>query len=509
MQLPPHSRMPRIAGADISQTAAVFVIATVAILVSGVAIDSRSFWIDEFGTWLISQQPSLATWWKEFLAYPDSDGQLPFYHFFIYGWSKLFGGSEYSLRAANVPWLILTFYGLWKSALPKELRLLWIGALSIHSFTWFYLNEARPYILVMSGAALTCSGLTHLMGAADRRAEASVARGIPLYLTGGTIMVAGSILGALWVASTALALLWLYRANLKVLLVALWSQRLLLLLCFAFALSIVLVALNSFLHGARPSPIKFSVLGVGYGFIELLGMAGIGPGRNELRQVISLVQIIPMAVLAGIGSYVAVNSAQCLPRREFWPLMLAALVPLTMLMFIGELISMRVVGRHFGVLVVPLALGYAYWVYRIPESAIRAALGLIVVMGLVVSSVLIRVSPHHNKDDYARAAALACEGLQPNDIVWWVADPRGGAYYGAVSIQALRTERLRRTDGRWIAIACGSPTWHDPQTSPSPKRIVLSKPDLYDVDGTISSYVAKHRFRKEAEFSTFTIFAGH
>ena len=55
------------------------------------AISNGSLWIDEFGTWLITQAPSVSAWWDRLRAWPDSDSQIPLYHLYMYFWAKFFG----------------------------------------------------------------------------------------------------------------------------------------------------------------------------------------------------------------------------------------------------------------------------------------------------------------------------------------------------------------------------------------------------------------------------------
>ena len=51
------------------------------ILVAIWAISSQSLWVDEFGTWLLTRADSIPDWWRRFQSWPDSDSQIPLYHF--------------------------------------------------------------------------------------------------------------------------------------------------------------------------------------------------------------------------------------------------------------------------------------------------------------------------------------------------------------------------------------------------------------------------------------------
>jgi hypothetical protein len=72
------------------------------VLVAICAISSGSLWIDEFGTWLLTRADSIPDWWRRFESWPDSDSQIPLYHFFMYGWTNVVGTDAVAMRASNV-----------------------------------------------------------------------------------------------------------------------------------------------------------------------------------------------------------------------------------------------------------------------------------------------------------------------------------------------------------------------------------------------------------------------
>src|SRR5712691_2954138 len=72
------------------------------VLVAISAISSGSLWVDEFGTWFLTRSDSIPDWWTRFQSWPDSDSQIPLYHFFMYGWTKVIGTDALAMRASNV-----------------------------------------------------------------------------------------------------------------------------------------------------------------------------------------------------------------------------------------------------------------------------------------------------------------------------------------------------------------------------------------------------------------------
>lgn len=127
--------------------------ALLALLLSLVAINSQSFWIDETDVATIASGATLSDWWQHLVSYGSGDTQMPGYMFYAWVWEKLFGHSEIGLRAANVPWLVLGFL-----ALPRR-QGYYVASLALSPFLWYYLNEARPYLMEI-GASLIMLGIS-------------------------------------------------------------------------------------------------------------------------------------------------------------------------------------------------------------------------------------------------------------------------------------------------------------------------------------------------------------
>src|SRR5262249_42521690 len=110
-------------------------------------ITRQSLWIDEgFTVWFASHR-SLHSFLTALIVSRGSPGcpQLIFYPLHVWVWIKVFGSSELSLRAANIPFAVFFIGAMsWASR-----RLFWNSNLwalfCLSPFFWFYLNEARPY----------------------------------------------------------------------------------------------------------------------------------------------------------------------------------------------------------------------------------------------------------------------------------------------------------------------------------------------------------------------------
>ena len=89
----------------------VFFIALIACIIS---INGWSLWMDESSTAFFAQLPDIGSFVKTISNWNGSESQMPCYVFTEFLWAKLFGSSEYALRAINLLFIILyLLYFLW------------------------------------------------------------------------------------------------------------------------------------------------------------------------------------------------------------------------------------------------------------------------------------------------------------------------------------------------------------------------------------------------------------
>jgi hypothetical protein len=103
----------------------------------------------------------------------------------------------------------------------------------------------------------------------------------------------------------------------------------------------------------------------------------------------------------------------------------------------------------------------------------------------------------HAKDDYRTAARIAAAALADNKEVWWAADAAAAYIY-------LTPVALEEVPGR--AWAMQAPSWDAIRFKFPPRVIVISKPDIYDPQGSIARYAAENRFMPALQLQAFTIF---
>jgi len=112
------------------------------------------------------------------------------------------------------------------------------------------------------------------------------------------------------------------------------------------------------------------------------------------------------------------------------------------------------------------------------------------------SSLNLRWREVHAKDDYRTAANIAAAALAQNKEVWWAADAAAAYIY-------LTPVALEEVPGR--AWAMQAPAWENIRFKFPPRVIVISKPDIYDPQGSIARYAAENRFVPALKLQAFTI----
>jgi len=394
------------------------------------AVSGDSVWIDEALTAQEAAHEAPGGMWRMVLHDKGSDLQMPLYIFYMWGWVKMFGAGEWTLRAANIPWFVAAIT-LFTVAFTGPRR--WaMGLVALCCpFAWYYLNEARPYAIQLSASMVVFAALHRLSQGISLTAGQERAWVWAFFL--GMIFLCGStLLGMIW-AGAALLVVWFLVPRKRMMELA-RAYRLSGLLALGLLMVAGVYYLWTLKIGARATGGKTSARNLIFIGYELLGFGGLGPGRLEIRGnalAVFLPYVKELALYAGMVVFLSALGVGQIYRGPSRPtaLRLSAIisVPMLVLLGAGSILHFRVLERHFApllpVLTYVLGLGLTTaWLGR-QWTCKLVACGFVALS--VASCLEVRFALRHKKDDYRDAAAAANEALKKGQIVWWNAGLHG------------------------------------------------------------------------------------
>ena len=475
-----------------------------AIVVALVAISSRSLWIDEAGTAVMAMHPTLGSWWHAMAQDKTTCLQMPLYMLYTWAWTKLFGPSEWSLHLANLPWFVAGAAAFILSFPPGDRRRPIAAWLVLFCpFAWYYLDEARPYAMQVGASLLVVASLRRLAQGGSL-ADAQDAVQVALFLLGVIVLCGSSLLGMIWAAGVIGVLLvlfsWTQLASLLQRHRWLWLAAAGPVFGFAFYYAWTLTM------GARASAAATTTLAsiffVGY---ELLGFAGLGPGRLEMRNtgVAALhgywLPVAPYAVATAILLGAAVLPGLKQRNRRYLAIVLCCCVPPVVIFGTGGLVHFRALGRHLAPSVPPLLLLFTFGASALwSRPSGWARLAVVLFCGLSLFSCLsLRFSVRHEKDNYRAAATVAKTALRNGQPVWWNAAEEGAQYYGV----PVATGAARSGEALYVA----NPTRDSLNHLLAPGLIIASKADLYDSQMALAEYIRDQGYSPTERFAAFVV----
>jgi hypothetical protein len=503
----------------VSPQAALFVLLQVGVML--VAISNESLWIDEFWTAYFAELPSFKSFFDLLVVPSGSQTPLHFLHFYL--WEQWVPRGEFLLRLANLPVFVLGQWALFMAlrAYPAKLRVMVLVIGALHPMVWQYANEARPYILMFAGAQMMLAYLLHLHAPAGPAGRSVF---VAYFVVGGIFLVGASLLGTFWVFAACLyGLLHHHRHST-------WRGLLrgvnLLLVGVFLAVTAVLTAyyVRSLLQGAGASRLDSSTPAtVVFAAYEVLGLAGLGPSRLDLRAAGAAAlgpYLAMLVVAAGVLVFVlAVGIKQARARlgtRDMLIVSALGLFPVVVVLFSGFAMHWRVLGRHLTpalpLLILLLALALTSLLERGGHRGQRLR-WLLAVAGLLLlftSSLSLRFSDQHRKDDYRGAAALAQQALAQGQRVWWAADAVGANHYGLpgefdfIGEMTGVHQAVECVDRPGVQSVANLPGDCLRRLSP-PDLIILSKPDGYDKTGGLADYLKAKGYALTQSLPAFTL----
>jgi hypothetical protein len=485
-------------------------------LLLSLAVTNQSLWIDEAVMAYFASYDRLGDMFVTVTDLRTSDPQMPLYIVYLWGWVKLFGASEYALRAANLPFAILFVAAMaWTSWRALGRPALWV-VFCLSPFVWFYMNEARPYVAIMACAALSTGAVMVYFAEPERYGK------IAPWLC----------LSALWVAC-GLQMLSVFLAPSLAVLAAFalrekrrdWSMIRRDWTVPLFVHSPLFLALGGYFvwtlsvgaGGMRETP-GFGNLA--FAFYEFVGFAGLGPPRHVMRAQPNLQVLVPYWPWLGIGAlaiggFLSVSLLQIVRRRAAPPGSVIALITgVALFVACSVVVEFRFWGRHLAVFfplvsfILIAAMGAALGARPWKRIGFTCVASLACVW--ILSDARLWALPEYQKDDYRLAASTALAVAQRSDAsIVWAANLIAGRYYGFEFDQPLAG-----VEWRSVGKAIFGANWSRPQVSEylsrtrreNPVVLVLSKPDLYDSAGIWTAAVEEFRAEKVASPNSFNIY---
>jgi uncharacterized membrane protein len=469
-----------------------------------------SLWVDEAQTWRYARHTSLSAAWDEFQGERFSETQMPLGMAAAWSWARIFGTSEFALRAPNMLYAagaILCFYLIGRKEDAPLLPLFF----AVQPYLWFYVNEARPYALQIFGGSLLLLALHQVY-----RGNISSIRWVIAWGAGALVCSASSMLGAIPTLAFTVALFWeLLRKHYLLgkgqLVIFAGTTLSLLALGFYYLQTLLAGSGGSKIWSVGLQNLIFSV-------VEFLGFAGMLPPRQELREMaragldhssevlnlwpFALPTILMAAVFVVIGLFWVQNFRQT-PR---WVAASVAVVvgSVVLLLAASLIVGFPFWGRHLA----PAFPAFVAAVGWAVTSAWRGPLPLVKVSAaclfalLLASSLMIRFSETHSKDDYRTAAAFAHETLTRGGTVWWAADPAGASYYG---LNPSPADTAATNTDKPVVLA-SNVTAIQALNLPQPDLVILSKTDIYDSRGYLQAWLSQNKYALRHTAKAFWIF---
>ena len=471
-----------------------------AVVVGALAVTSQSFWMDESSTGLTAFQPTPGTWWRSLLLNGGSNSQMPFYMFYVWFWEKIFDPTEWMLRAANIPWLVLGFL-----AVPRR-QGLFLFTLAASPFLWYYLNEFRPYIMQVSSSLLMLGAVWRLAEMPEsNRAHEKIWVGC--FGLGAILLAGSSLLGVIWMAAggAAAAAVLGWRRSWQVLcrnwIVPVVMGPLLLVLAAYY--------LWSLKHGARAVLGFTNVSNVLFVFYELTGFSGFGPGRLDIRSgglAVFRPFLVPLLLYAAVLGCVLFAGCKCVlqktPRRVWLGVAAALGAAVVLLVAVGVVMHFRVLGRHFAPLAPCLLLLVAFGLRHLEErGGWRRFLVVAFLLSSLVSALSLRFCERHTKDDNRAAAALASGASRQGKVVWWCADGSSALFYN-VPLALARPDAVFAPGQVWW-VNDAPEAWVT--NAVLPDLVLLSKPDIHDAHGFNRALLERNHYQVTNTFQAFTV----
>lgn len=464
---------------------ATFLLLAVSVSIGLCFINNQSFWIDEGNAIFEAVMPTPKQMLDLAKLLRGSEIQMPLFMTSLWGWEKIVGHSEYLLRLINLPFLVITVFALRRMPF-------WPLVCLTSPFVLYYVGELRPYMFQIAGAAV---GFATLWRIAQTEGKDKT-EGLHALLGACVFLAAVSLTAGVWSVGLMMGAL-VMRPD--------WLQKKRFWLKAAAWLPLALLVggyhVYMLAEGHRGTVARGGgLLSMGFGFYELIGMMGMGPARDEIRDSsvtklligypwLSLYAVLfAVAWLAGIRAWLWDK-----PIRVWLGLAVAAGIPMAVLACVSVIANFSVLGRHMSPLI-PWLLVPVGWFFRESlRKKVWLAVALPVMAGAVISAVILRTAERHKRDDYRQATALVVEDLKKGRTVQWNADMNTPRFYvyregGMAMVNAIQIMQSER-----------------PETLLMVDVVYINRPDLYFPKKNHAEMLTAKGFILEKELKGFEI----
>lgn len=473
------------------------------------AITRQSLWTDEGFTVWFASHGSFHSFLRALVGSRSAPGdpQFIFYLLHMWGWIKLFGASELSLRAANIPFAVIFIYTMsWASR-----RLFWNCNLwamfCLSPFFWFYLNEARPYVALLAFSSVASVALlAYLIDPGRYHESAPWFCLIALFLAWGTHILAAFLFPTLLVLTVAAIV---RDSKLRADFLRHWSRA-------ALCCSPAFISLGTFYvwvsaNGVNMVEAKPGFANLAYALYEFAGFAGLGPPRNDIRQSLNIGVFLPYWPWLLLGAFalvaVVVAAFRTTPPTMVLNLLLSLTVGLLFALTVSIFQHFQVLGRHLAAFF-PLLLMTVMLAPKNSSCSLKASSKLaisLIALALVwgVSDLRLVLQSKYAKDSYREACSIAmAQARQDGAVILWAADPLTAQYYGLTVAPKSSDSGTAIQASNWSVDQANAYFASESR----PTILVLSKSDPFDKNGTWSALIRGQKPVQIARLNAVSVF---
>lgn len=394
----------------------------ISLFVGAGAITSQSFWMDEGNAIVKAMMPDLRAMWIFSTHMGGSEIQMPLFMLALWAWEKVATSTEYALRLINLPFLLIMVMSL------RKFRF-WPLVCLLSPFVLYYVGELRPYMFQMAFSSLALAALLEHFKAGEEQGNVI---GLHLFFLSVVLLAATSLTAAVCSAGLVLGLLFARPDQLRAR--EFWVRA-----AVWLPLGLLVAGYYGYtlLEGYRGAVARGGgILSMGFGAYEMIGLMGLGPARDFIRSsgVSALLAGHPWLPAAGVLIAIAWvlgirKLAEYFTTREQVALTCAFGFPVVIFMVIALLAHFSVLGRHMAPLIPALLLPLAAFVETASKSRTVLVLSVLFLGCWSVSSVRLRFTNTHSRDDYRTATSLAIKALEEGKSVLWYGDMNAPRYY--------------------------------------------------------------------------------